>query len=121
MLDTPHNEGETVPTVENITPHKTPLRHVQIVTANDGTRTLLVYGAVAAVLAGDGSITLPSAWATAGRYVATQRAQFLSIPTARLRAMVRYGSTAITVADIPVPEVWLDKYGPDSPDPYTVA
>lgn len=107
-------------TVKHLVQGSTPLRDHHVATDSDGTSTLLCYGVPVARITLGGVITVPPGWESATRLVSTKRAGFLGIAKRELSAAVQYSRVWLQVADIPIPAVWLTRYGPDSPEPYTV-
>jgi len=107
-------------TVKHLVQGSAPLRDHHVATDPDGTRTLLSYGVPVAQITPGGIIIVPPGWESATRLVSTKRAGFLGIAKRELAAAVQYSRVWLQVAEIPVPAVWLTRYGPDSPEPYTV-
>lgn len=106
-------------TVKHIVRGSTPLRDHHLATDADGTVTLVSYGVPVARLAPSGDVTVPHGWESASRSVSIHRAGVLRRSKQALLAAQEYSQSWLTVADIPLPAVWLAKYGPDSPEPYT--
>lgn len=100
-----------------------PLQHHFIVTAPDGTETLVSYGEVAAVRVPPyGAVILPPSWESAQAAVQRQRMPFTGMSVRDIRESLRFSQRRCTVSPVPLPLPleWLELHGPDSANPYTV-
>lgn len=100
-----------------------PRRDHHLVTHDDLSETLVSFGTVVAVRYPPyGNAVLPPSWKASPKATQVQVASFLGLGLVSIRRVLELGGKRVQVSPVPLPLPleWLERYGPDSEEPYTV-